>query len=152
MSDFLGLSAQELSDIHQAVAEGMAFVELPVKFFKADTSNVDELYRESADGVDRWNEYAEVEASIRHEPDKERLTRMGLRDDVEMLLFIPRQNILDWEDANAATFEITGDMEFSCYAGRFEVAQEPRTDPLPVGTGPTTDYIGMVVVGIEARP
>lgn len=150
--EYLGLSQQEFDDIHDAVAEAMAFVTLPVSFYRADPSAVDDLYREATTGDDKWTLYARLRASIRYKPEEELLTRVGLQPNADILVFIPRQEILDWEAANGDTFEIRRGMELEWGGIRFEVKEDPRTDPLPVGDGSTQDYIGMVVCGHRARP
>lgn len=147
-----GLSQQEFDDIHEAVAEAMAYVALPVQFYKANPELVDDLYREGDKGKDRWAPLAIIRASVRYQPGEEQLTRMGLQPDTDLLVFIPRQHILDWEAAQATAFEVTSDMEVDYNGERFAVSEQPRTDPLPVGQGASTDFIGMIVSAVSARP
>lgn len=149
---YLGLSQQEFDDIHESVAEAMAYVALPVTFYVANPTEVDDLYREASDGDDAWTPFATINASVRFKPDEELLTRFGLQPNADVLLFIPRKHILDWEAATGQTFEVRRSMEFEWEGLRFEVKEDPRTDPLPVGDGSSSDYIGMVVCGHLARP
>ena len=147
-----GLSQQEFNDIHEAVAEAMAYVALPVQFYRAAPEVVDDLYREGDKGADDMVPLPVIRASVRYEPDEDQLNRMGLKPESDLLVFIPRQHILDWENANGVPFEVTSDMEVEWNDRRFSVNETPRTDPLPVGQGLSTDYIGMVVAAISARP
>lgn len=144
---YLGLSAAEFNDIHEAVREGMAYVAIPVMFFRANPQEVDPLYQEAEGGEDNFEPFpASIRASTAIKPAEEVLTRYGLQGDVDVLLFIPRGYVVDWEEENGVPFVVTEDMVFEVDGGRYNV-ERVRTDPLPVGDGSTSDYIGMVVTG-----
>lgn len=147
-----GLSQEEMNDIHEAVAEAMGFVATDISLYKASPAVLDDLYREGSNGEDDWVLYATVKASVRFKPHEETLTRMGVNKIADILCFIPRQYILDWESSTSQTFEVSEAMELEWDGMRFNVNQTPRTDPLPMGNGAATDYIGMVVCGEEAKP
>lgn len=145
------LTAAEFADIHASVLEAMGYVSLDVSFYTLAPANadVDPLYGENKNGEDSPTLYATVKASVRERPTMEYLTRLGLRTDTAILVFIPRGEALAWEAAHPGqTFAITPDMELDFNGTRFSVNAEPRDDRLPVlkpdnTTG--TDYIGLAV-------
>jgi hypothetical protein len=152
---FPGLSAAEFADIHQAVLEAMGFVLRPVVLFEPKPEDVDDLYGEAVSGSDPFVPLPEIGASIRYKPAKESLTRHGLKVEAEILLFIPRGEILRWEAANERTLlpeYLRGieSWEVEALGKRYNVF-EAKNDPLPVATGATEDYIGLVVTGYKER-
>lgn len=149
---YFGLSAQEFADIHRAVAEAMAYVTLPVTFYKASPVAVDPLYNEAVGGEDNFQPYASLRASVVLRPSKDTLTRFGLYDTaVDMLMSIPRQSVLDWEESTGQPLVLTNDMEVEVLGTRYLV-ESIRIDHLPVGDGSTADYIEIVVGGSSIKP
>lgn len=145
------LTFEEFSDIHNAVLEAMDFVALPVTFYRvAETQSFDPLYQEAEGGNEEWEAYAVLGASVRVKPEEEFLTKAGLRTNADILAFIPRGNVLRWEEENGEPLVIVAGMEMEYDGERFSVDRDPRTDPLPVllpGAVAGSDYIGMSVVG-----
>lgn len=147
---FPGLSAAEWADIHDSVLEAMGFVLIPAVFHAADPAEVDDLYGEATDGDDNWTDLPEIGVSYKYKPSEEHLTRQGLKTEAEVLLFIPRGEVLRWEETNARPFVVGEDMEVTVAGKTFNVF-EAVTDPLPVDDGAATDFIGMVVTGYKER-
>lgn len=151
-NEYAGLSSAEFEDIHNAVLEAMGFVLRPTVFYEPNTAAVvDDLYGETASGEVEHLPLAEVGASIRYKPAEESLTRMGLKVEAEILLFIPRGEVLRWEAANARTLDPKEAGWEMVVAGKRYNVFEKRTDPLPVGDGSAEDYIGMVVTGYKEQ-
>lgn len=144
---YLGLSAQEFADIHESVAEAMAYVAIPVVFYKADTTTtgVHPLYQEAVGGTEDWSPYATLRGSVNFKPEAERLQRMGLRTNVDVLVFIPRKSILDHDEANPGNpFMPDESMDIEVQGVRYNITKLFQ-DVLPVGDGSTQDYIGLLV-------
>lgn len=151
VNEFPGLSAAEFADIHSAVLEAMGFVLRPVVFHEPTQEGVDDLYGESQPGEESHATLPEIGASTRYKPAKETLTRMGLKVEAEVVLFIPRGEILRWESAHDKTFAPTEyGWEVTAQGRRFNV-YETQKDPLPVGIGEEEDYIGLVVTGYKEK-
>src|SRR5690606_23102951 len=86
-------------------------------------------------------------ASAAIKPKPEILSRFGMQGPVDVLLFIPRGYITDFEEREGFTFEPALDWYFDLLGIKYNIASEPRRDPLPVADGTTWDYIGMVITG-----
>lgn len=151
-NEYPGLSAAEFDDIHSAVLEAMGFVLRPVVFHEPNAAAlVDDLYAEVQPGQKEHSPLPEIGASIRLKPKEEQLTRLGLQTNAEVLLFIPRGEVLRWESAQMRSFLPEEDgWEMTVYGVLYNV-HELRTDPLPVGDGASEDYIGMVVTGYKEK-
>lgn len=141
-----GLAADEFADIHEAVMEAMGYVTTTIRIYEASPLAKDDLYGEGSDGDDGWTLYAEIGASVRVKPDEERLTRMGLKTDAEVLCFIPKGYVNLWETDNLSVFQPTEAMEVEVHGTRYNIHEVPDPDYLPVAVS-GQDYIGMVITG-----
>lgn len=144
MSAYQGLSPEEFADIHESVMEAMAYVSLPVVFWRlVAAQTVDPLYGETQ-GPTQWEPYAPLRASVREQPTDEVLTHYGLEVNKDLLLFIPRGYIAAWEALHGVPFAPREDEQVEYRGVRYNIDQV-RTDELPVGDGTTADSIGTVV-------
>jgi hypothetical protein len=148
---YLGLSAAEFDDINEAVAEAMAFVVLPVQFFRAEAATVDPLYGEATDGVETWPAYGPpVKTSTRIDPTGEELTRRGLKTGAHLMGFIPTRYREAWELETGEAFVLDEAMELTFAGKRYNVLQV-KADPLPMGDGSTSNTLGIVFTA-ETKP
>jgi hypothetical protein len=148
------LSRQEFDDIHESVWEAMEFVAIPVTFFRAEPEEVDPLYRESASGDDPMVPFAALMGSVADKTKPEILTKFGVAEQADILVFVPRKLVSLWEAEHEETFALTVGMEFETKGTRYNITKKPVTDDLPVQDVDEdghpvygTDWIGLVVVG-----
>lgn len=146
-NEYEGLVDEDWEEIHDAVQEGFAFLNVPVTFrHHVDDGDEDPLYGEDPEDDNDFEDYAVIKAAPNYDPDQEVLSKWGLQQSCEVLLVIPRQNIIDWEAANNATLTITGSMVVVVQGRTFNVV-ETATDVFPIGDGSTETYIALAVTG-----
>lgn len=149
--EYLGLAAEDFADINAAVAEGMAYVAVPVTLYVAApaSADIDPLYGEATTGGGaNFVAYGEpIRASIKLQPTEEELTRAGLVTGASLMGFIPRQYIIDWEAATGLSWAPNESMEVEYMGQRYNITKL-RTDELPVDDGSTVDTLGPVFSAI----
>lgn len=144
MPDLL-FTKSEWADILDAVGEVHALAAPTITILAHDTAEaVDALYGEASTAATTNPEatvtYAVIEGSVKLRPSPEYLTRQGLQENADIIVWIDRARITRWEcGPPARTFVPDGTM-YILYQGEKYNIIEARHDDWPTEEGGVTSF------------
>ena len=149
---YAGLVADDWAWIDEGVDEALAVTGLPLQFrFVADQATpgaMDALYSEAAtaDGEETWTDWCLPRGWVRFNPENERLQKLGLRTNVDLLVLIPSAERKRIEAILGGPFVPSEVHTFVLFNKVYNV-QQVREDTLPLWDFPAGTLVGSAAVG-----